>query len=109
MPGAVASARAALDAARAPCVGRALAAALEMLAHAAMGDAASAAAAMETAERIHGAPAGTALAASAFGYAESQLRGRALLGALTPAQRSSRAARELGAMLHDTTRSSPSC
>lgn len=30
-------------------------------------------------------------------------RGRALLGALTPAQRSSRAARELRAMLDDTT------
>jgi tetratricopeptide (TPR) repeat protein len=181
MPGAVASARAALDAARTPCVGGALAAALEMRAHAAMGDAASAASAMRAAERIHGALTGTALAASAFGYAESQLRfhegdaltalgdtsaalpvldralelcppadytdwalvrlnraactaldgdpdggvayaaatiaaldgprrqglvigrGRALLGALTPAQRSSRAARELRAMLDDTT------
>jgi tetratricopeptide (TPR) repeat protein len=181
MPGAVASARAALDAVRAPCVGGALAAALEMRAHAAMGDAASAAAAMGAAEQIHGALAGTALAASAFGYAESQLRfhqgdaltalgdtsaalpvldralelcpaadytdwalvrlnraacmvldgdpdtglayaaatfdaldgprrqgvivgrGRALAGALTPSQKLSRAARELRAVLDDTT------
>jgi len=80
---------------------------------------------MGTAEQIHGVLTGTALAASAFGYAESQLRfhegdaltaldgprrqgvitgrGRALLCALTPAQRSSRAARELRATLDDTT------
>jgi plasmid maintenance system antidote protein VapI len=74
MPGAVASARAALDATRAPCVGGALAAALEMRAHAAMGDATAARAAMGTAERIHGALRTGELAASAFGYAESQLR-----------------------------------
>jgi tetratricopeptide (TPR) repeat protein len=181
MPGAVASARAALDAVRGPCVGGALAAALEMRAHAATGDAAAVAAAMKTAEQIHGALTGDSLAASAFGYAESQLRfhqgdaltalgdttaalpvldralelcpqadytdwalvrlnraactvldgdpdtglayaaetiaaldgprrqgviagrGRALLGALSPAQRSSRAALELRAVLDDST------
>jgi tetratricopeptide (TPR) repeat protein len=74
MPGAVASAQAALDATRAPCVGGALAAALEMRAHAAMGDATAARAAMGTAERIHAALSAPELAPSAFGYAESQLR-----------------------------------
>jgi len=74
MPAAVACARAALDAARRPCVGGALAAALEMRAHAAMGDAASARAALEAAEAIHAGLTGTDLAPSAFGYAESQLR-----------------------------------
>jgi tetratricopeptide (TPR) repeat protein len=74
MPGAVACARAALDAAPHPCVGGALAAALEMRAHATMGDAAAARRALEAADRIHGQLSGDALAASAFGYAESQLR-----------------------------------
>ncbi|MDX6343003.1 MAG: hypothetical protein QOH87_3141 [Trebonia sp.] len=74
MPGAVASARAALDATRVPCVGGALAAALEMRAHAATGDATAARAAMGTAERIHAALSASELVPSAFGYAESQLR-----------------------------------
>lgn len=74
LPGAVASARQAQDAARAPCVGAVLAAALEMRAHAAMGDTAAAMTALGAAERIHGRLSGDDLAASAFGYAESQLR-----------------------------------
>jgi transcriptional regulator with XRE-family HTH domain len=73
-PGAVACARSALEAASAPCVGRALAAALEMRAHAAMGDAKAAMRALAEAERTHGLLAGEELASSAFGYAESQLR-----------------------------------
>lgn len=74
MPSAVACARSALGATRAPCVGGALAAALEMRAHAAMGDGRSAMQALSTAEQIHERLSGSALAASAFGYAESQLR-----------------------------------
>jgi tetratricopeptide (TPR) repeat protein len=74
MPGAVACARQAQDAARVPCVGAVLAAALEMRAHAAMGDAPAVMAALGAAEDIHGRLAGDDLAASAFGYAESQLR-----------------------------------
>ena len=74
MPGAVACARQAQATARMPCVGGVLAAALEMRAHAAMGDTQAAMAALRAAEDIHGRlPAGD-LAASAFGYAESQLR-----------------------------------
>ncbi|HEY2270558.1 MAG TPA: hypothetical protein VGI96_48635 [Streptosporangiaceae bacterium] len=100
MPGAVACARTALDAAPHPCVGGALAAALEMRAHAAMGDAASARRALEVADRIHGQLTGEALAASAFGYAESQLRfhaGDALtrLGDTGPARQELRRALEL--------------
>lgn len=74
MPGAVACARSALGATRAPSVGRALAAALEMRAHAAMGDSRAAMQALSTAEQTHERLSGAALAASAFGYAESQLR-----------------------------------
>lgn len=74
MPGAVACARHAADAARGPCVGAVLAAALEMRAHAAMGDAAAAMTALSAAERLHARLNGAELAASAFGYAESQLR-----------------------------------
>jgi tetratricopeptide (TPR) repeat protein len=100
MPGAVACARTALDAAPHPCVGGALAAALEMRAHAAMGDVASARRALEVADRIHGQLSGEALAASAFGYAESQLRfhaGDALtrLGDTGPARQELRRALEL--------------
>jgi hypothetical protein len=51
-----------------------LAAALEMRAHAVMGDAPAAMDALSTAEHIHGRLVGEDLAASAFGYAESQLR-----------------------------------
>jgi tetratricopeptide (TPR) repeat protein len=81
-------------------VGGALAAALEMRAHAAMGDAASARRALDVADRIHGQLSGEALAASAFGYAESQLRfhaGDALtrLGDTGPARRELRRALEL--------------
>jgi tetratricopeptide (TPR) repeat protein len=74
MPGAVACARSALAASAGPSVGAVLAAALEMRAHAAMGDVSSAMAALGAAERIHGRLSGGDLAASAFGYAESQLR-----------------------------------
>lgn len=74
MPGAVASARQAQDAARVPCVGAVLAAALEMRAHAAMGDTTAVMRALDAAEQIHGRLSGDELAASAFGYAESQLR-----------------------------------
>jgi tetratricopeptide (TPR) repeat protein len=74
MPAAIACARGALEAARHPCVGGALAAALEMRAHAAMGDAASARRALHEAERIHARLSGPDVAASAFGYGESQLR-----------------------------------
>jgi tetratricopeptide (TPR) repeat protein len=74
MPGAVASARQAQDAARVPCVGAVLAAALEMRGHAAMGDTPAAMTALASAERIHSRLASDDLAASAFGYAESQLR-----------------------------------
>jgi transcriptional regulator with XRE-family HTH domain len=74
MPGAVACSRTALDATRSPCVGAVLAAALEMRAHAAMGDGRSAMIALETAGQIHARLSGSDLAASAFGYAESQLR-----------------------------------
>lgn len=74
MPGAVACARQAQDAVRLPCVGGVLAAALEMRAHAAMGDARGTMAALGAAEEIHGRLSGDELAASAFGYAESQLR-----------------------------------
>jgi tetratricopeptide (TPR) repeat protein len=74
MPGAVACARQAQDAVRVPCVGGVLAAALEMRAHAAMGDAAAAMAALDAAEGIHGRLSGGDLASSAFGYAERQLR-----------------------------------
>jgi tetratricopeptide (TPR) repeat protein len=74
MPGAVACARQAQDAVRSPCVGAVLAAALEMRAHAAMGDTPAAMTALAAAEDIHGRLAGGDLAASAFGYAESQLR-----------------------------------
>jgi hypothetical protein len=55
MPSAVASAQAALNAARSPCVGGALAAALEMRAHAATGDVAAAMRALDIAERIRAA------------------------------------------------------
>jgi tetratricopeptide (TPR) repeat protein len=55
-------------------VGGVLAAALEMRAHAAMGDSAAAMTALETAEQIHARLTDGDLAASAFGYAESQLR-----------------------------------
>jgi len=74
MPGAVACARHAADSARDACVGAALARALEMRAHAVMGDARAAMAALAAAERIHAALDSDGLAASAFGYAESQLR-----------------------------------
>jgi tetratricopeptide (TPR) repeat protein len=74
MPGAVACAREAQDAARVPCVGAVLAAALEMRAHAAMGDTPAAMAALGAAEDIHGRLPGSDLTPSAFGYAESQLR-----------------------------------
>ncbi len=74
MPGAVACARQAQEAARIPCVGTVLAAALEMRAHAVLGDTTAAMKALSAAERIHGQLAGSQLAASAFGYAESQLR-----------------------------------
>lgn len=74
VPGAVASARQAQDTARVPCVGTVLAAALEMRAHAATGDTSAAMAALAAAERIHDRLSGDDLAASAFGYAESQLR-----------------------------------
>jgi tetratricopeptide (TPR) repeat protein len=74
MPGAVASARQAADTARTPCVGAVLAAAIEMRAHAAMGDTRSAMSAFAAAGQIHGLLGGGDLAPSAFGYAESQLR-----------------------------------
>jgi hypothetical protein len=74
MPGAVTCARHAQDVVRVPCVGAALAAALEMRAHAAMGDAPAAMAALDAAEDIHGRLPGSDLTPSAFGYAESQLR-----------------------------------
>ena len=74
MPGAVACARQAQDTVRMPCVGGVLGAALEMRAHAAMGDNAAAMAALDTAEDIHRRLSGDELAATAFGYAESQLR-----------------------------------
>jgi hypothetical protein len=74
MPGAVGCASTALSAARFPCVGGALAAALEMRAHAAMGDSRAAIRALATAEQVYARLPGTDLAASAFGYAESQLR-----------------------------------
>jgi tetratricopeptide (TPR) repeat protein len=74
MPGAVACARQAAEAAIAPCVGAALALALEMRAHAAMGDARAAMAALSAAGQAHARLSGDSLAASAFGYAESQLR-----------------------------------
>jgi hypothetical protein len=71
-----------------------------MRAHAAMGDAASAHRALGEADRIHGHLSGDALAASAFGYAESQLRfhaGDALtrLGDTGPARRELQRALEL--------------
>lgn len=74
MPGAVAWAQSSLDAARAPCVGEVLAAALAMRAHAAMGDARAAMRALDEAEQMHARLSGSDLEASAFGYAESQLR-----------------------------------
>jgi hypothetical protein len=74
MPGAVACARSAIGATSVPCVGAVLAAALEMRAHAAMGDAPAVMSALDKAEQIHGRLVGGDLAASAFGYAESQLR-----------------------------------
>jgi tetratricopeptide (TPR) repeat protein len=74
MPGAVATARSAIAASASPCVGGVLAAALEMRAHAAMGDGRSAMRALDTASRIHSRLSGPDLDASAFGYAESQLR-----------------------------------
>lgn len=74
MPGAVACARSALDASRAPCVGAVLAAALEMRAHAVMGDGPAAMRMLDTAERIHAGLSGGDLASSAFGYGENQLR-----------------------------------
>jgi hypothetical protein len=74
MPTAVACARAALEAAPFPCVGGALAAALEMRACAVTSDAQSAKRALESATRIHAALSGPELEPSAFGYAESQLR-----------------------------------
>ena len=51
-----------------------LAAALEMRAHAVMGDAPATVTALRVAEQIHGQLTGPDLAASAFGYAESQFR-----------------------------------
>jgi tetratricopeptide (TPR) repeat protein len=74
MPGAVACARSAVGASRSPCVGAVLAAALEMRAHAVIGDSTSAMMALDTAGQIHARLSGPDLAASAFGYAESQLR-----------------------------------
>jgi tetratricopeptide (TPR) repeat protein len=74
MPAAIACARGALAAAPHPCVGGALAAALEMRAHAATGDAPAARRALDEAERIHASLSGPDVAASAFGYGESQLR-----------------------------------
>lgn len=74
MQGAVAVARAAVTATRSACVGGVLAAALEMRAHAAMGDASAAMNALATAEEIHARLPAADLAPSAFGYAESQLR-----------------------------------
>jgi hypothetical protein len=74
MSGAVVCAASAQAASRPACVGTVLAAALEMRAHAAMGDTAAAMTALGAAERIHGRLTGDDLAASAFGYAESQLR-----------------------------------
>jgi tetratricopeptide (TPR) repeat protein len=74
MPAAIACARAATEASSSPCVGGALAAALEMRAHAAMGDAVSTRRAFGVAEGIHESLTGDDLAPSAFGYAESQLR-----------------------------------
>lgn len=74
MPGAVACARAAIGATSVPCVGAVLAAALEMRALAVMGDAPAVMSALNKAEQIHGRLIGGDLAASAFGYAESQLR-----------------------------------
>ncbi|MGO9190408.1 MAG: helix-turn-helix domain-containing protein [Streptosporangiaceae bacterium] len=68
----------AIDTARAaqtvPCVGAALAAALEMRAHAARGDGGNARAALTEAERFLDALPETDRTASAFGYGESQLR-----------------------------------
>ena len=57
-----------------PCVGAALAAALEMRAHAAMGNAALTRDRLGRAEAILGALDGDDLGASAFGYNEAQLR-----------------------------------
>jgi tetratricopeptide (TPR) repeat protein len=57
-----------------PCVGGVLAAALEMRAHAAAGNDPAAMRALEAAEQIHARLSSDDLAASAFGYAESQLR-----------------------------------
>jgi hypothetical protein len=68
----------AIDTARAaqtvPCVGAALAAALEMRAHAARGDGGNARAALTEAERFLDALPEADRTASAFGYGESQLR-----------------------------------
>lgn len=68
----------AIDAARAaqtvPCVGAALAAALEMRAHAARGDGGNARAALTEAEQFLDALPEADRTASAFGYGDSQLR-----------------------------------
>src|SRR3984885_2274713 len=98
MPGAVACARHAADSARDACVGAALARALEMRAHAVMGDARAAMAALAAAERIHAALDSDGLAASAFGYAESQLRFHAG-DALTPLGNTAEALPVLGRAL----------
>jgi tetratricopeptide (TPR) repeat protein len=74
MPGAVACSRSALGVSSSPSVGAVLAAALEMRAHAVMGDTPATMTALRTAEQIHNQLTGPELAASAFGYAESQLR-----------------------------------
>lgn len=74
MPAAIACARAAVGAAPFPCVGGALASALEMRACAVTGDADGARRALDAAARIHAALSGPELEPSAFGYAESQLR-----------------------------------
>lgn len=74
MPGAVACSRSALGVPSSPSVGAVLAAALEMRAHAVMGDAPATMTALRVAEQIHGQLTGPDLAASAFGYAESQFR-----------------------------------
>jgi hypothetical protein len=74
MPGAVTCSRSALSVSSSPSVGAALAAALEMRAHAVMGDTPATLTALRTAEQIQGHLTGTDLAASAFGYAESQFR-----------------------------------
>lgn len=75
LPGAIDTAQHAQElAAGMPCVGAALAAALEMRAHAAMGSDMLTRAALDRAEVILGELDGNDLDASAFGYNEAQLR-----------------------------------